>query len=1489
MQMNYYDSYTARPSKLDRSFGDSLPMNRFERVPIIRVFGPLISGHQVLCHIHGVFPYFFVPYNGNSTDASTVIIQKCAQLHRALEKKLSEDKDDRQYPYTNKKNHDKNKWFNLKHVANVSIVKAVPFYGFQVGWQLFFKISFLNPSDVTRAAQLMRIGNIFKKNTDVFEAHIPYLLQFSADYNLSGCSWLSLEKCFFRKPVLNSILDIDNLMYNDDLKQFLETFCREDLILSEFQFKRIGNGLLEIDVIPQFITNRENVKVTDLHNNFIEKTEDMSQVLNGPFVNSTKTLVKNDSVYRTIHNLKKYKKPEKWYRTGKVPHWQSESLNNQILNDVEKYMNSEIKPLNLNFNTFIKDERRLNKAKRPIDAINELWPLEIHNDNSTNRQNENILPKDDDWLTTINVSDENNSDEEDPVNEEDLADGLIPDSEEIVKNATISVPEENKRIDSLDMQLTQSMAAKKRQSQIPVTYSLKPATQFSSFLPSVNPFEKDSYKFKKLQLQFDQILPDFETYGVPQVLYPDPYFSNRFDMSGKPYTYAGKRFNVDIRDKFSRNPISYHEKEVKLEEKIHFNLFYSWKYISTPPNFDQVLQYIATERKIKKESNLESWNIVTPSKQNISKSKNKKGSMSHFSMECFAKSKPNKKPDPSSDPCCAISWHVDEESYPFDLGISYDGILIVKEDTTDFKLGESIRCQGKDIPIMFYDSEEDMFDALMDLVLVFDCDILSGFEVHNLSWGYVIERARLKYKYDLNQEFSRINFGWERKRKDGYGYRHSTDITILGRYVINIWRAMRSEMSINQYTFENIVYHSLKLRLPKYSQDALNKIWEEKNKRSLEVLLRYFIIRTRLNVQILSKQEYISRIKEQARLIGIDFGSVYYRGSQFKVESFLSRICKAQSFLLFSASKDQVQEQIQLDCVPLIMEPSSSYYKSPLLVLDFQSLYPSIICAYNYCYSTMLGSLKSLKLYHNKVGSNNTNGFNIPKNMLKLLEKDLTISPNGIVFVNESVRKSTLAKMLTDLLDTRVMVKDTISGLKKEGKEQTSDKNEDLIKLLNNQQLALKLLANVTYGYTSASFSGRMPCSELADAVVQTGREILEHAINIIEADDEWGGKVVYGDTDSLFVYLPGKTRDDAFRIGQEMVERVTSMNKEPVILKFEKVYHPCLLVSKKRYVGYSYLYKDQEIPNFDAKGIETVRRDGYPALQKIVEKSLKIFFDTGNLSELKEYLEGIFFKINNNNDEDSINIKDFCFAREVKIGYYKSDTTAPPGAHVAMREMKKDKKATPQYKERVPYLVVKGRQGQTLRDRSIAPEEFIKNIDQYVLDSEYYIKKTIIPPLERLFNCIGISIADWYRGGARYQRDRKVDDSKKHKNVYNFFNSLICVNCNTRERRKINNLNLKGDKEMESMLCEECYNEGRTTALTLTIKKNKHEANLKKINRICRICAHQYSQDSGDTGEIFGNMCTSRDCPVYFLKIQEEKYFNSEEYKNIVSAINEW
>lgn len=63
-----------------------------------------------------------------------------------------------------------------------------------------------------------------------------------------------------------------------------------------------------------------------------------------------------------------------------------------------------------------------------------------------------------------------------------------------------------------------------------------------------------------------------------------------------------------------------------------------------------------------------------------------------------------------------------------------------------------------------------------------------------------------------------------------------------------------------------------------------------------------------------------------------------------------------------------------------------------------------------------------------------------------------------------------------------------------------------------------------------------------------------------MESTPKWGAQVVYGDTDSLFILLPGKSKKDAFLIGAEIADTVTAANPSPVKLKFEKVLQPSIL-----------------------------------------------------------------------------------------------------------------------------------------------------------------------------------------------------------------------------------------------------------------------------------------------------------------------------------------
>lgn len=82
--------------------------------------------------------------------------------------------------------------------------------------------------------------------------------------------------------------------------------------------------------------------------------------------------------------------------------------------------------------------------------------------------------------------------------------------------------------------------------------------------------------------------------------------------------------------------------------------------------------------------------------------------------------------------------------------------------------------------------------------------------------------------------------------------------------------------------------------------------------------------------------------------------------TQYRVESMMLRVAKPLNYIPVTPSVQQRAHQRAPQCLPLVMEPESRFYSNSVVVLDFQSLYPSIIIAYNYCFSTCLGHVDSL-------------------------------------------------------------------------------------------------------------------------------------------------------------------------------------------------------------------------------------------------------------------------------------------------------------------------------------------------------------------------------------------------------------------------------------------------------------------------------------------------------------------------------------------------
>eukprot|EP01059_Diplonema_ambulator_P005559 TRINITY_DN15311_c0_g1_i1.p1 TRINITY_DN15311_c0_g1~~TRINITY_DN15311_c0_g1_i1.p1 ORF type:complete len:444 (+),score=112.14 TRINITY_DN15311_c0_g1_i1:175-1332(+) len=337
---------------------------------------------------------------------------------------------------------------------------------------------------------------------------------------------------------------------------------------------------------------------------------------------------------------------------------------------------------------------------------------------------------------------------------------------------------------------------------------------------------------------------------------------------------------------------------------------------------------------------------------------------------------------------------------------------------------------------------------------------------------------------------------------------------VKGRVSFNLWRTLRSELKLSSYTLNAVAKAALGVVVPNFSHRKLSDWMRTAEKRPFA--LRQLINLTTLPMRIANHLDIVNRTVELSRLYGVQFTDIVTRGSQFRVENMFTRLAIPLHYVMITPSKSQVERQNRQEGVPLVMEPHSGFYTDPVVVLDFRSLYPSVVIAYNLCFSTCLG--KHAGGRSKKIGA--ISNYKIPKEFLKgsgWCSDDVVIAPNSCVFVKSKIRRGVFPRMLSEILNTRFAVQECL-------KKARGAKDVVMEGILNARQVGLKMIANVTYGYTAATLSGRMPCSDIADTIVLMARKTLETTIRDVEANPAWHAKVVYGDTDSLFVSLPGAT-----------------------------------------------------------------------------------------------------------------------------------------------------------------------------------------------------------------------------------------------------------------------------------------------------------------------------------------------------------------------------
>ncbi|MGQ6335937.1 DNA polymerase II [Serratia sp. IR-2025] len=169
---------------------------------------------------------------------------------------------------------------------------------------------------------------------------------------------------------------------------------------------------------------------------------------------------------------------------------------------------------------------------------------------------------------------------------------------------------------------------------------------------------------------------------------------------------------------------------------------------------------------------------------------------------------------------------------------------------------------------------------------------------------------------------------------------------------------------------------------------------------------------------------------------------------------------------------------------------------------------------------------------------------------------------------------------------------------------------------------ALKIIMNALYGVLGSS-GCRFFDPRLASSITLRGHEIMRQTRELIEAE---GYQVIYGDTDSTFVWLKQPhDEQQAAQIGRALVQRVNAWWQQhlqqqfglenALELEFETHYSRFLMPtirgaeqgSKKRYAGLIARAGGEEEMVY--KGLETVRTDWTPLAQQFQQQLYQRIF----------------------------------------------------------------------------------------------------------------------------------------------------------------------------------------------------------------------------------------------------------------------------------------
>ncbi|QEU59606.1 Pol1 [Kluyveromyces lactis] len=619
--------------------------------------------------------------------------------------------------------------------------------------------------------------------------------------------------------------------------------------------------------------------------------------------------------------------------------------------------------------------------------------------------------------------------------------------------------------------------------------------------------------------------------------------------------------------------------------------------------------------------------------------------------------------------------------------------------------------------VRLFNNEKTLLNCFCALLKVNDPDVIIGHRLEGVILDVLAHRA-----YELNiPQFSVFGRRLRKAWPDKFG-KHNNSMTqfivrdlFAGRLLCDISNEMGQSLTPKCQNWELNEMYQVSCGIERKSLEInyLNPIYQEDESQML-LALGENIENSIITAEVAFRIQILSLTKQLTNLAGNGWRQTLGGTRAGRNEYILLHEFNRNDYIVPDKETRQMkQDRQQKNEDPmepqvsskkskyqggLVFEPEKGLHKNYILVMDFNSLYPSIIQEFNICFTT--------------VDRN-------PQDIEELPDVPSREKSQGV-----------LPRLLANLVQRRREVK----NLMKTENDASKKAQYDI------RQQALKLTANSMYGclgYVNSRFYAK----PLAMLVTNKGREIL---MNTRQLAESLGLTVVYGDTDSVMISTGCDNYMDAIKIGENF-KKLVNERYSLLEIDIDNIFKRLLLHAKKKYAALNVTFDKQnnEKTTLEVKGLDMKRREFCPLSKEVSTRVLNILLSDKDsesaLQEIYAYMEEIRQKVENN---------------EIRMDKYKINTRLSkdpksypggknmPAVQVAlrMREAGRVVKAG----SVITFVITKGSDDSdqdsdqaNVAERARALNEVMNKKNGLKPDPVYYLGKQIFSPVQRLLERI--------------------------------------------------------------------------------------------------------------------------------------------------------